>query len=156
MKIRDLFESTRSVMYHGTNNQFNFWDLSADRVNRGSNVTGIYFTPRREEALEYGSRIITAEVTYNKPFYAYGRKNEITPSMVRKAKELLLRYTTYKEQWLDNAILPSLVEKGLDAIKDVNGDIKREILIAGGYDAYIDGAHVVILNPSRQNIMVVE
>lgn len=155
MKIRELFESTTSLMYHGTNNQFDFWDLGASRVNRGNNVTGIYFTPRKEEALEYGSRIITAEVSFKKPFYGHGRANVFTPKMVEKARELLLKHTNYRERWLDSAILPSLVEKGLDVIKDVNGDIKREILLAGGYDAYIDGGHVVILSPSRQNIKVV-
>lgn len=141
-------------MYHGTNNQFDFWDLKAERVNRGTNVTGVYFTPRKEEALEYGGRIITAEVTYRKPFH-FNRKNDITPAMVKKARELLLRFTSYRERWLDEAILPDLVDRGLDAIKDVNGDIKREILVAGGYDAYIDGAHVVILSPTKQNIKVV-
>lgn len=143
-------------MYHGTNNKFDWWDLKAERVNRGTNVTGIYFTPRRYEAEGFGSRIIEAEVTYRKPFYgSSGKRNNITPPMVKKAREQLLKFTRYKEDWLDSAILPDLVEREFAAIRDVSGDIKREILLAGGYDAYIDGDHVVILEPNNQNIKVI-
>jgi hypothetical protein len=158
MKIKQLFESSiTGIFYHGTNKKFNEFDVASERVNRGNNVTGIYFTPREEEALEYGSRIIKAHLTVKKPFY-HNRKNVFTSKMLEVAKDQLMRFTNYgtKESWVDSVIIPDLQEKGNFMSLNVNGDIKREILLAGGYDSFVDGAHVVILTPTRMNVKVIK
>ena len=157
MKIHHLLEDikTSGIFYHGSENRFDHFDVSANKVNRATNVSGIYFTPREHEAHEYGEHIIKARITSENPFY-FNKKNEITPEMQSKAKELLLKYTNYKEQWLENAIIPDFVEKGnFRSMSDVSGEIKREILLTGGYDSYVDGDHVVILEPSKKNIEIV-
>lgn len=157
MRIQDLEEDikTTGIFYHGTNNQFDDFDVSSKSVNRATNVAGVYFTPRKHEAEEYGDRIITARIKTTNPFY-FNKKNQISDAMKEKAKELLLKYTNYKEQWLDNAIIPDFAEKGnFTSMSDISGEIKREILLAGGYDSYIDGDHVVILEPSPNNVHVI-
>lgn len=160
MKIQTLFESinvrTTGEFYHGTNRKFSEFDITADSVNRATNVTGVYLTPSISEASEYGERILKVRVNPRKPFYSMS-ENEITDAMAQKAKELLLRFTTYKEEWLDMAIIPSFVERGnFGGMSDISGDIKREILLAGGYDAYVDGRHVVILEPNPNTIKILD
>lgn len=158
MKVQELFENVRiaGVFYHGTNSTFNTFDIKAEKANRATNVTGIYFTPMASEADEYGSRIIKAEISPRRPFYN-NRKNMVNEAMAEKAKELLFRFTNYKEHWLETVIVPRFVEKGtFEGLADINGDIKREILIAGGYDSYVDGRHVVILEPTTNNIKILK
>jgi len=157
VRVEDIFESVRTsgVFYHGTNKKFTTFDVNAVPVNRATNVSGAYFTPSMVEAGEYGGRIIKVEINPRKPFFSM-QKNQITESMVRKAKELLLKFTTYKEGWLDSAILPAFVERGnFGGLSDISGDIKRDILLAGGYDSYVDGRHVVILEPSQRSVKIV-
>lgn len=160
MKVEQLFENMNvrisGIFYHGTDSNFNNFDVNANKVNRATNVSGIYFTPSASEADEYGKRVIQAEISPRRPFY-FGRKNVITDAMAHRAKELLMRYTAYKEQWLENAIIPSFVEKGnFGEMSDISGDIKREILLAGNYDCYVDGRHVVILDPSPSNVKIIK
>lgn len=158
MKAVELFENVRTsgVFYHGTNNKFDVFDVKADKINRATNVTGAYFTPSASEADEYGNRVIQVEISPRRPFY-YGRKNVITDAMAKKAKELLMRFTNYKEHWLETVIIPSFVEQGdFSKMSDISGDIKREILLAGGYDSYVDGRHVVILDPTPANVRIIK
>lgn len=158
MRVEDIFESVRTsgVFYHGTNNRFDAFDVNAPSINRATNVAGVYFTPSASEADEYGRRIIKAEINPKKPFYSMS-KNVITPEMAKVAKDLLFRHTTYKEQWLETAIIPDFIEKGnFGSLSDIDGMIKREILLAGGYDAYVDGRHVAILDPKRTQIKVLK
>lgn len=160
MNVREITESAVSpekIYYHGTNKQFTNFDLDAAKENRATNVTGIYFTPREQEAREFGQRVIAATLSVNRPF-DINKQNKITQLMLDKYKELLLRYTNMKEQWIDSVKVPEFEEKGsfTNSMFDLSGDIKREILLAGGYDSYIDGVHVVVLNPSSENINLIQ
>lgn len=160
MRVVELMESAVSatrVYYHGTNENFENFDIEAKRINRGTNVTGVYFTPFEREALTFGSRIIRANLKVVNPFYT-GKKNKVTKKMLEVAGEMLRKHTNHAERWIETALLPDFEEKGtLNIFSGMSGDVKRAILIAGGYDAYIDGAHlpnahVVILEPSKRNI----
>jgi len=158
MRFKEITEGvqTSGIFYHGTNAKFDTFDVAAEKVNRATNVSGAYFTPSAVEADEYGSRVLKVEVTTKRPFYAM-QKNEVTEEMAAKAKELLSKYTSYKEHWLETAIIPAFIEKGnFNGLSDVSGDIKREILLAGGYDAYVDGRHVVVLEPTSENVEILK
>ena len=152
--------SNSTVYYHGTNERFDNFDLNATRVNRGLNVSGVYFTPFEREARTYGNRIIRANLKVSNPFYSGGRKNKISKNMLSTAREILKKHTHHNERWIENALLPELEEKGNIKVFDgLSGDLKRELLLAGGYDAYIDGhqlsnAHVVVLEPNKRNIIL--
>ena len=152
MKITDLLTESinrNTTYYHGTNSNFDAFDLGAERANRGTNITGIYFTPRPHEAETFGSRIISANLDVRRPFYN-NKRNNIDSKMAATTKALMLRFTRYKDDWLDSVIIPEFIKDGsMRMIRDLNGDVKREILLAGGYDSYIDGDHVVVLLPSK-------
>lgn len=154
MRIVELMEASGSVYYHGTNASFDWWVLKADKVNRSQNVEGIYFTPSEGEAKSYGSRVVAARLTYRKPFYS-NRRNIITQPMAKVYAEFLSSHTHHPQYWIDEVLVPNFIEKGRVSFMDIRGGVKRDILLAGGYDAYIDGEHVVILEPSRRNIEVI-
>lgn len=142
--------------YHGTDSTFNKFDVNATRVNRGSNITGVYFTPRIGEAKTFGNRIIEVRLNVRNPFYN-GKRNTFTPMMIEVAKKQIKKYSRHPQDWVDNVIVPDLVSDGnFRQLRDLNGDAKREILLSGGYDSYIDGDHVVVLTPSDSNIRVID
>lgn len=145
------------IYYHGTEKDFDTWDIDAEKVNRGFNVAGIYFTPRYSEAREYGDKIIKVSLNLNKPFY-FNKKNVISEEMANSVKELLLKYTSYREHWLETSIIPKFIEKGNfdNVLDEINGNIKRKILLSGGYDCFVDGLHVCVLNPSKDNILILD
>lgn len=154
MRLVNLLENyinPQKTYYHGTNNKFNDFDLDATKENRGTNVTGVYFTPRESEARNFGNRVIAANLVVKEPFFN-NKKNSISTPMLDEYREMLLRFTSMREHWIDSVKLPEFEEKGIfsHSMFDLNGDIKREILIAGGYDSYIDGDHVVVLHPKQQ------
>lgn len=148
MKILEILNEAAAdrIYYHGTNREFGQFEIGSEKANRATNITGIYFTPNDYEAEEYGKRIIRAKLHYNKLFNVQ-QWNDINGAMKQKALELLAKHTTYREEWLKSAIIPDLVEKGYfsGGLRDVSGDVKREILLAGGYDAIKDGDHIAML-----------
>lgn len=151
--FKEFLEESYKGYYHGTNADFKSFSLEANRVNRGTNVSGIYFTKRESEALSYGPRIIKADLNVNNPFHGQ-KKNKITQKMEDKTLELLKKHTHYKEDWILTAILPDFVKDGnFRSLRDISGDIKREIILAGGYDSYIDGDHVVVLDPKDITVL---
>lgn len=155
MRLNKLFEGSNNVYYHGTNREFGKFEVGADKANRATNITGVYFTPHQWEAEEYGQRVIQARLHYKKLFDVQ-KWNDFNLAMKNKALELLAKHTTYREEWLKKAIIPDMVDKGrfTGGLMDVSGDIKREILLAGGYDAIKDGDHIAML--TTDGIEVVE
>lgn len=154
--FKDYLLESNTIYYHGTNSNFDDFNIEADKVNRGTNVSGVYFTPRKYEAESFGERVIAAKLFINKPFYN-NKFNKISNKMAEVTKQELLKYTRYKSDWIDDVILPNFIKDGsLKEIMNLNGDIKRKVLIAGGYDSYIDGDHIVILSPSKNSIKVIK
>jgi hypothetical protein len=66
--------------YHGTNNKFDQFDLT----------NGIWFISDKEEAAEYGERIIEAEVTLSNPLITTHKVN-VTFGPVKLIKEAKAR-----------------------------------------------------------------
>lgn len=163
MKIEQLIENIQrpvspdTVYYHGTNANFNGFSLDVERQQSNLTVLGVYFTPYEQEARQFGRNVISANLFVQNPFYNLGR-NRITNQMTDKYKEILLRFTNQKEYWIDTVLIPEFIEKQTftHSMQDLNGAWKREILLSGGYDAYIDGTHVVILEPSQRNIKILD
>ena len=129
--------------FHATDAKFDEFKIDAPKKNRGTNYDGIYFSQSKDRAGEHGSTVGSYFVKADK----IAKDGEIVPdeAMLAKYKELLLKETTYKEGWIDNAIIPEFLEKGRMK-QDLSGSLKREVMLAGGYDAVMDGSDMIILN----------
>tara|TARA_R110000772_G_C13134385_1_gene423242 strand:+ start:45 stop:701 length:657 start_codon:yes stop_codon:yes gene_type:complete len=135
----------KTNFYHGTTKNFDKFDLKAARENRGTNIEGIYLTPSKTRAEQFGDKISTHKVTLDMSKIA---SPSTVPSskMIKKYKEQLLNKTNYKEDWIDEAIIPDFIEtKRIKA--DLGGDIKREVYEAGGYKGFADGDDLVVFDP---------
>jgi hypothetical protein len=160
MRIREILEGiderliraqklgfdTSTIWYHGSDSDFVEFDVDITPVNRTGNPPGVYLTPYNEEAEGYGEHVYAVYTSAKHPFDGQ-RKNHITPKMISVYRELLLKHTSYQENWLDTAILPDFKETG--RFKSVPGFILRDVMIAGGYDSYKDGAHLCVFDPSK-------
>ena len=129
--------------FHATDAEFDEFKIDAPKKNRVTNYDGIYLSQSKQRAGEHGSKIGSYFVKADK----IAKDGEIVPdeAMLAKYKELLLKETTYKEGWIDNAIIPEFLEKGRMK-QDLSGSLKREVMLAGGYDAVMDGGDMIILN----------
>ena len=131
--------------YHGTTKDFDKFDLKAARANRGTNIEGIYLTPSKTRAKQFGDKVSTHKVSLDMSKVA--SPNTVPSSkMIKEYKKQLLNKTNYKEDWIDEAIIPEFVEtKRIKA--DLSGDIKREVYEAGGYKGFADGDDLVVFDP---------
>ena len=131
--------------YHGTTKAFDKFDLKAARANRGTNIEGIYLTPSKTRAKQFGDKVSTHKVSLDVSKIA--SPNTVPSSkMIKEYKKQLLNKTNYKEDWIDEAIIPEFVEtKRIKA--DLSGDIKREVYEAGGYKGFADGDDLVVFDP---------
>lgn len=70
------------VMYHGTNAEFSAFDSSwAGRTDDGYYGQGFYFTPDRDEAKEYGARVMPVYLSLQNPFVVKNSPNMGDPSL---------------------------------------------------------------------------
>ena len=131
--------------YHGNTKDFDKFDLKAARANRGTNIEGIYLTPSKTRAKQFGDKISTHKVSLDMSKIA--SPNTVPNSkMIKEYKKQLLNKTNYKEDWIDEAIIPEFIEtKRIKA--DLSGDIKREVYEAGGYKGFADGDDLVVFDP---------
>tara|TARA_R110000744_G_C19143211_1_gene538520 strand:- start:49 stop:714 length:666 start_codon:yes stop_codon:yes gene_type:complete len=142
-KATEVLKKTN--FYHGTTKDFDKFDLKATRANRGTNMEGIYLTPSKTRAAQFGDKISTHKVNLDMSKIAF--PNTVPNSkMIKKYKEQLLNKTNYKEDWIDEALIPDFIEtKRIKA--DLRGDIKREVYEAGGYKGFADGDDLVVFDP---------
>lgn len=144
---------------HGSPKKLNRFDVNAVAINRTNNVSGIYLTQEfsvaQDHATGYGKHngfIHTVEVSGLKTFV--DKVTKISPEMVAEYKRLLLANYTYSESWIDTAIVPDYIEKG--RMKDISGDIKREIYEAGGFNSFLFQdmfyQSLVIFDPAKARI----
>lgn len=146
IRAKQLGFDTYTIWYHGSDTRFTEFDVEATPVNRGGNPPGVYLTPYEYEAEGYGEHVYKVYTSAKKPYDGQGT-NHITDKMVKVYRELLLKHTAYRENWLDEAILPDFKKTG--RFKSVPGFILRDVMIAGGYDSWKDGAHLCVFNPSK-------
>lgn len=144
-KVKD--ENGRpKVVYHGTDADFNEFDLKADRVNRGNNPEGVYLTPDKHEAGDYGKNVM--------PLYAKAENtyiegtSKVNQKMAEKYGEILKNnYPGYGDDWVDSVLVPDFIRTG--RFKDIAGHFKTEVMKAGGYDSWQDGRHIIVFDPGQ-------
>ena len=149
-----LYEVTSSpILYHGSPHKFDQYNIESKSINRGSNVQGLYLTRNIEEAKEYAGAngyVYAASVDLSKLFV--DRRTPVnSEEFIRAYKTNILKYTNYKEDWVESALIPDLIETN-HIKKDLSGNVKRNILLDAGYTTYqfndMRGPVVVVLDLS--------
>lgn len=145
----DFDEDT--ILYHGSDRDFDTFDTTADRANNTMNVRGVYLygENRKGSTKNFGSNTYT--VVAKKDLKTFNRQgdNELSPEMIEQHKieldnagygrggqEELDEYATSFEKW-----------------SNIDGDAKARVLKAGGYEKYVDGDEIVILDPKNTKIV---
>lgn len=153
MKIVQLLESTQ-VYYHGSPKRYtNGYDFNVPALNRGSNIKGLYLTQNLKVAQQYaGPGGTVYEVTVSPSNTFIDGKTPVDTIRFRSAyTSALVKYTNYKMNWIEAALIPDLVDDGRMK-KDLSGDAKKETLINAGFDSMsfndMDGPVLVILDLS--------
>jgi len=148
--LPDNFDEA-TELYHGSDRDFDTFDTTADRANNTMNVRGVYLygEARKESAKNFGSNTYT--VVAKKDLKTFNRQgdNELSPEMIEQHKielenagygrggqEELDDYATSFEKW-----------------SNIDGDAKARVLKAGGYEKYVDGDEIVILDASNTKIV---
>ena len=137
-------EGNPIVMYHGTDAEFDIFDVKATKKNRGTNFEGVYTTPDKLEAETFGKNVIGLYVKSANP-YSTG-KSPVTKEMAAKYAKVLNFYPGYKD---DNIRFIISYFKKSGVFKDIDGALKTDVVKAGGYDSYIDGPHVVVFSSDQ-------
>ena len=135
--------NVHKTWYHGTKRKFSRFDPAAERANRGTNVEGSYFTNDRSEAETYGE---TGGYFIRPKNIASSESVMPTPEMVEEYTQALYREWN-NDDWSREVLAPDYAETG-KMKANMTGESKRKVLAAGGYDAVMDGEHIVIFNPS--------
>jgi len=134
------------IVYHGSDKEFNTFDLNAEKKNRTGNPRGIYTTPNKAEAKTYGKNVMELYAKSENP-YIEG-KSAVNDKMAAKYAQVLKdNYPNYGDDWVDNVIVPQFKESG--RFKDIDGGLKTDVMEAGGYDSYKDGEHVILFHPTQ-------
>ena len=134
---------TANVKWHASPNTFDEFDLNAARLNRSTNVEGVYFSPT--ETTEYGEA---------KPYFirvSNTAVGDVKPSqaMLDEYEKQLIENGVYRnEDWVREAVVPEYAQTWRMK-SDISGTIKRKVLEAGGYDSYQDGGDVVVFDPKN-------
>lgn len=131
------------IWYHGTDETFFKFNTSAKSKNRSGNPPGIYLTPYKDEAKGYGKHIQPLYVRIKNP-YVYG-SSPVTNDMVELYRKVLTQW--YEPKWIEDAIIPEFMKSG--RFKEIAPESKRDIMLAGGYDSWKDGRHLVVFDPKN-------
>jgi hypothetical protein len=175
MKLKQLCEAILSssqeinshTWYHRSKSKYDHYDMSAAKNQRGQNIAGMYLTTDPNlEAERYGNYLYVYKVNVNKTFYygAYNGDNEVNDGMVAKFREIMVDYyaqTVYDPKNIDKEEIPDFIKKAstrgrFPSMHNDNeeGEILRDILLAGGYDSYMDGPDLVILEPEKNSKLI--
>ena len=147
MKIALSLSASAQVYYHGSDTLKDptSYDFSKPNANRGTNVAGMYLTPREYEAASFGKHVHRFTINVSKPFL--NRKSSIDAAMQREFVKVLLKETHYKQDWILEHLLPEFIETS--RLPDISGLGKQQIILAGGYDSFLDGGHIAVFNPKK-------
>jgi hypothetical protein len=153
--------------YHRSKNKYDKYDMVAKKAQRGQNIAGMYLTRNPNlEAERYGNYLYTYKVDVNKTFYygAQNGENEVNSGMVDKFKEFMLDYyakTVYDPADIDTEEIPVFIKMASTRGRFPSmhndaqeGEMLREILLAGGYDSYMDGSDLVLLEPEKTSKLI--
>ena len=141
------------VVYHGTSNEFDSFDIESKPINRAGNVEGFYFTPLDYEAADYGPRIVSAYLSISRPYES--GELEVTPELEAAYRSELEKNNRHLDpvkdaNWFDRKVAELRRERRLsNNALNGNGRAIRTVLQAGGYDGARDGRHWVAFDPSQ-------
>lgn len=131
--------------FHGTTTSYDEYDTEAVKLNRGTNLSGLYLTLNQNEAKSFGPNVYQYEVNVENTYDP--STSAINQRMIDAYGEIATKYYSNQE-WITSAIVPEFVEtrkmKG-----DIKGSDKTHVFQAGGYDSYKDGDHLVVFHPSN-------
>ncbi len=155
-----LVESKLDVWYHGSTKNFDKFDTSVERANRGTNVAGIYLTKDEDLARYYAARgegtgfVYEVQHETHNPFHE--GQDTFNDTMMDEYVSLLVEHTTYNEKWARESLVPEALK--YNKLKsDLDGDIKRQVYEAGGYDSYwfndMGDMVLVVFDPSDITIL---
>lgn len=147
MKIAISLSAQAQVYYHGSDTLKDptMYDFSKPNANRGTNVAGMYLTPREYDAKSFGKHVHRFTLNTSKPFL--NRRSKITPAMQKMFVKVMLDETRYKEDWVLEHLLPEFIETS--RLPDISGLGKQKIIISGGFDSFLDGDHIAVFRPKQ-------
>ena len=105
MRISDI-----SQWYHGSTEKFEKYDLSTKPVNRASNPHGIYLTKNINLAKEYAGQGGYVYSIDPQVYHTFVYKKTDVRSLVDAYSAVLLKYTNYKQDWIDSVLIPEMLE----------------------------------------------
>lgn len=136
MLVDDILLESPKTWYHGSPQKFDTFDVAAPTVNRATRVSGIYLTSDIKEARHYaGEDGFIYTVRANVSNSAEEHLSNVSDDMVAEYVRLLVDKGVYNQRWAETAIGPEFKERGVMK-GDVSGDLKRQVLMSGGYDSY--------------------
>lgn len=154
-----LISLSSKFYYHASKSLFTDFDLNAKAINRGSNASGIYFAETPEIAMRSApdsKYVYKCLLSIPEHLVFRYRKTPIDKGFIASYRRVLLKHTNYKADWIDNAMIPEILETGIIQ-RDFGGDIKTAIYLGAGYKAldYPDmfGLSRVVFDPKLINIV---
>jgi hypothetical protein len=150
-----------TILYHATDAEFDTFDFDATRKNRASNVSGVYVNPNKNRVKEYGKNIKETRVRLGNVWNRLGG-NQVSDQMAIAYRDALIKAGYKDDSWTDGLVDDFRKDQ---KFKDgLNGNLKREVLLAGGYDTFADGiikndkgemelGDIVVLKPENIEIL---
>lgn len=131
------------IMYHGSSNKFDTFDINSETNERTNNFAGFYFTPDKNYAERFSKNIYSCFLRIINPLHTYRHK----PS--EKAIDYI--YNKYKDKYDERYIDGKLYDlrDGRWWASFMNGDDSRQMAIIDGFDGYIDGTDVCAFYPNQ-------
>jgi hypothetical protein len=160
------------VVYHGTQADITAFSTDAERVNRGENPDGFYFTSDPEEASYYAEKpyanvpnrefIRVAENANVMPLYLaltnpfnHGGTNSkfpetpVTQNMLKQfEKELRKENPDLDSSWYQEK-LNRFKNNEVIPGGSISNTAKTRVIKAGGFDGMVDGRHFVVFEPTQ-------
>jgi len=137
------------ICYHGSKVKFDRFDLDAKKINRTSNVQGVYFFGMKPQGSNFytgdSGQLYACYLKMEKPFYpGRSRFPYASKALARQYTELITKDYNYVEGKLarmDQGNFPDTLD----------GNQRRDVLLAGGFDGMVDGSlqygEICVLDP---------
>jgi len=135
-RAKSMGFDTTTVWYHATNNVFSQFDITAKKNNRSNNVAGFYLNKNKNQIEDYGSIVMPLYIRMGKVWNRLGGNN-ISGEMLRVYRAELIDNGYQDNDWT-TGMVDHFEETQIMKVS-LTGESKRNVLIAGGYDTYLDG-----------------
>jgi hypothetical protein len=160
------------VVYHGTQADITAFSTDAERVNRGENPDGFYFTSDPEEASYYAEKpyanvpnrefirvaenanVMPVYLALTNPFNHGGTNSKfpetpVTQNMLKQfEKELRKENPDLDSSWYQEK-LNRFKNNEVIPGGSISNTAKTRVIKAGGFDGMVDGRHFVVFEPTQ-------